>query len=363
MSHISEKTNYYEKAKENNTLPKPALFGDDPGGGIFAGKARPFVLAQAENNLWEGIRKDAILYFNGFGKYAPVPPTQVKAPLSVKENITKKSMFWKPSGEKDIEGFVCQLPTAHTLSSQIACINHLFPMIDDKEAATCFLKGINEHVLEALPVQIHEIENFVEFEVVGPGSYLNEERPGKELTRGANCTSVDAVMRGRTDKGDILFLIEWKYTEEYHGHKTQYNQERWQRYSSFFTKDNTPFLFSLNKKRKDFAFWEALFTEPFYQLMRQTLLGHRMAQDMRQIGCVETVEHIIVVPDANEGYREKSVPQYFKAKKVEEAWNKLVKRKAHFYTPAVLFQYMRTKLNDRQAWFDYLSQRYWEYSK
>lgn len=53
---------------------------------------------------------------------------------------------------------------------------------------------------------------YMEFEVVGAKNYLGE----RSHTRGANATSVDALMVGKKSTGsNILILIEWKYTEEY----------------------------------------------------------------------------------------------------------------------------------------------------
>lgn len=65
----------------------------DAGGGVFKNKEREFVLKEQALNIWAGVREDAISYFNRY-------------------NIP----FWGSGNE----------PTGHILSSQIACINHLY---------------------------------------------------------------------------------------------------------------------------------------------------------------------------------------------------------------------------------------------
>lgn len=149
------------------------------------------------------------------------------------------------------------------------------------------LQGLRPDMVEALPVGIHARDMFVEFEVTGGGSYLNEEQRGRSLTRGGNATSVDAVMKGRDTQGNIrLFLIEWKYTESYPSKREKKSGSRmdnrlW-RYRSFFTRDGSPFTFC--NSDVDSTFFEELLTEPYYQLMRQTLLGWKMTQDPSRNG-------------------------------------------------------------------------------
>lgn len=92
--------------------------------------------------------------------------------------------FWRSGGERVVAGHVCSLPTGHVLSSQVACLNHLFPLSRDGKAATLLLQGLRPDMVEALPVGIHACDMFVEFEVTGGGSYLNEEQRGRSLTGG-----------------------------------------------------------------------------------------------------------------------------------------------------------------------------------
>ena len=118
--------------------------------------------------------------------------------------------------------------------------------------------------------------DFIEFEF----TYHNERILGendKGAKRGVMCTSIDAfIIAGREDK-KILVPIEWKYTEQYlmgankalelHGgtkRQSRYNElikHSWQ------LKDYTDMVHS------------CYYYEPFYELMRQTLLVEGMVKE------------------------------------------------------------------------------------
>jgi hypothetical protein len=181
--------------------------------------------------LWEGIRYDAVDYFkrNDIG-------------------------WWQSSGD--------DLPTGHLLSSQIACVNHLYFIRQRKDLATALLRSIDPDVDRSVILD----DGYVEFEFIGSDKakiplLLNE----KFLTRGANCTFVDAAIIGQLLSGATrLFLIEWKYTELYQT-EDKYIPERAARYDKLIPAPDSPFVAGINVA--------ALYFEPFYQLMRQTLFG------------------------------------------------------------------------------------------
>ena len=76
-------------------------------------------------------------------------------------------------------------------------------------------------------------------------------------------------MVGKKNTGsNILVLIEWKYTEEYR-EENKYIPERYNIYNKLLQEYDSPIV------TEDY---ESLYYEPFYQLMRQTLLGWKMAQ-------------------------------------------------------------------------------------
>jgi hypothetical protein len=221
---------------------------NDPGNGLFFGKEREFVLTDPGLNLWEGIREDAKDYFNRY-----------------------KIQWWKGNNEG---------PTGHLLSSQVACINYLYALRQRQDLATLLLQSINPSVVSAVIVD----DGYVEFEFIGQQQYLKE----KGFTRGANCTSVDAAMIGELSDGErCIFLIEWKYTESY-DNADLYVKERAMVYDELITAPDSPFV----EKAP-----EVYYFEPFYQLMRQTLLGSLLAAN-RDHGCSQ-YHHIHVVPSGN----------------------------------------------------------------
>jgi hypothetical protein len=215
----------YREDQRNRAIQiRDGLF-NDPGGGLFNGIKRDFVLKDPSLNLWGEISKDAVEYF----KRNRIP-------------------WWRGNGD---------FPTGHILSSQVACINHLFFVRQRQDVATILLKRLNTNIEKALIID----DGFIEFEYIGKERYL----PERGFTRGANCTSLDAVMYGITsEQKKILFLIEWKYTETY-ARQDKYIPQRAIVYDSLITKTEGPFIPGSEPR--------GFYYEPFYQMMRQTLLG------------------------------------------------------------------------------------------
>src|ERR1700730_11850047 len=91
----------------------------DPGSGLFFGQPREFVLSDAALNLWEGIRQDAIAYFKNY-----------------------KIQWWQGKDE----------PTGHLLSSQIACVNHLYFLRQRQDLATAVLRAVDSEISNAVIV-------------------------------------------------------------------------------------------------------------------------------------------------------------------------------------------------------------------
>jgi hypothetical protein len=143
-------SNYREEQKKNVVKLRDEIF-ENQGNGIFAGKRRDFVLNDPLLNLWAGIRDDAVDYFK-------------------KNNIT----WWNGDAEK---------PTGHLLSSQVACLNHLYFLRQRTDLSIAILKNIDGRILKAPIVD----NGFVGFEIIGKDNYLNE----RNHIRGANSTSVE----------------------------------------------------------------------------------------------------------------------------------------------------------------------------
>ena len=295
---------YRENEKRKAVKIRYELFRD-PGDGVFFRKKRDFVLQDPSLNLWAGIRTDAIKYFD-------------------RNNIS----WWM--GEDKNE------PTGHLLSSQVACVNHLYFVRQRKDIATEILKNVSEKVESAESVD----DGYVEFEAIGNKNYLNE----RSHTRGANCTSIDAIMVGRKKNGkNILFLIEWKYTEEYR-EENKYIPERYNIYDKLLSESQCPI--------------DTTDYEPFYQLMRQTLLGWKMVQ-AREYQCDEYL-HIHVIPDENRELKERITSPKLSGVDMSEAWKNVLEEPDNYKVISPM-DFIRPAIvcPDTNTILAYLDKRYW----
>lgn len=300
---------YREDERKKAVKIREALFRD-PGDGLFFEEKREFVLQDPALNLWAGIRDDAINYF--------------------KEN----NIAWWMGGDKNE-------PTGHLLSSQIACINHLYFARQRKDVATAILKRISDKIKEAMPLD----DGYVEFEAIGKNNYLHE----KSHTRGANCTSIDAIMIGKKNNGlNILVLIEWKYTEEYK-EENKYIPERYNVYNKLLNENNCPIVTT------DF---ESLYYEPFYQLMRQTLLGWKMVQ-AGEYQCDEYI-HLHIIPENNIELRDRVTSPRLNGNNMSEAWKSVLKEpKRYIVISPEEFIKPVDNCSDTHSIITYLEKRYW----
>ena len=225
-------------------------------------------------NLWTGIREDAIAYFE------------------------ENSITWWDSGNE---------PTGHLLSSQIACINHLFVLRQREDLATRVLRRILPEIFRARPLD----SGYVEFEVVGQEPLGGE----KHQIRGANCTSVDAMMMGELPDGKrILFPIEWKYTEFYRVESKldeAGGDTRWEAYEKLLSAPDGPIT---HRPLKDLY---------FYQLMLQVLLGNEMVK-RQEYGATDWV-HVHVIPSENTDLVNKVTSPGLKGETIGEAWKRALR--------------------------------------
>jgi hypothetical protein len=261
-------------------------------------------------NLWAGIREDAKLYFK------------------------KNSISWWDGTVDD--------PTGHLLSSQVACLNHLYSVRQRKEIATALLKYVLPDIAEAVIVDT----GFVEFEYIGSKRYLKE----KAFTRGANCTSLDAVMLGTTGSGQkVMFLIEWKYTETYTS-QNRYIPERAKVYDDLIRASDGPFAAGTDPC--------IFYYEPFYQMMRQALLGRLFVQN-RELGCDRCV-NIHVIPHDNLELKTQITSPGLCGENINDAWKRILRDPDSYVTldPAAFLE-SAGRLVDTQAWLSYLKARYW----
>lgn len=311
--------NYRESEREKVIRIRECFF-HDPGEGIFNNIPRPFVLIEPEKNLYHKIRANAIEYFKA-----------------------NKIVWWPGSAE----------PSGHLLSSQVSCVNHLFFLRNDKESALKILRGLN---LDFVEVCADFEAGYIGFEVVSNESYLGEVPLGKKQTRGANCTSVDVMMSGILKNGDkIQILIEWKYTELYPKANKASGESgitRKKRYDELITSENSPF--NCDADIDNFYF------EPFYQLMRQTLLAWQMIENKNNELNADSWLHFDVVPENNLNLRYQVPAPGLLQSGIEDAWKSQLKEplKYNIITPQRLLKPLLFDKKHRNM-INYLNSRYW----
>jgi hypothetical protein len=303
---------YIDRERQKAIEIRDRIFRD-PGNGLFFGKEREFVLFAPDLNLWEGIRQDAKDYF-------------------LKNGIS----WWSGNGE----------PTGHLLSSQISCLNHLYPLRQRKDCADKILQNLIESIVESQFVD----SGFVEFEKTGKNPL------GKELStqRGANSTSIDSLMIGKKLNGDkVLVLIEWKYTESYTPNSlliSDKGKNRFEVYKNLLEDPDCPI------KTDDF---KDLFFEPYYQLMRQTLLGWTMTKN-KEYGISDWI-HLHVIPDENKELKGKITSKNLKGNTLEESWKLQLTNPEKYIviSPEKLLEPIKF-LPDTKSIIEYLTNRYWK---
>ena len=284
----------YKQEQQRLQIEKLKKFADhfdyDEGFGDFGDyRNLPFVLKDGKNNLYKGIVDQVIEYFED-----------------------NKIDFW---------GDNKNYPTGHLLSSQIQCLNFLFPLKNDKEAVLELVKLFDSDIEEVLPV-IGDVNNqYIAFEFTYDNKLLLSEND-LGATRGAYCTSVDAfIFTKRRDK-IVLIPIEWKYTESYlksENKALEYKKglTRQSRYNQLIKRSSC---------LKDFEDLETspYYYEPLYEFMRQTLL----IEQMIRAGIADDYLHVIVVsPDNKELMGNK---YSFSSDNLETIWHNCLKQPNKF---------------------------------
>jgi len=293
------------------------------------GKSHPICLprSHAEENLFSGIRAAAQAYFAKF---------EIK---------------WHDGQDGK--------PSNHMCDSQVCCVNFLFPFHDQPDALADLLRPVFPDLARMLRI---ENGQYVAFEWIGAENYLHEKvsRNGKR-TRGANFTSADAaVMFERNDGKRQIVLIEWKYTEAYYNRKDSLaiakksGTDRREIYRPLFDSRDCP----LNKDV--LPSFDALFYEPFYQLMRQQFLAHEMEKAQELGADVVSVLHI--EPVHNTDFQRVTSPYLVRlGETVTGVWQQLVTAPDRFTsvsTEALFGGLVANSVPEMQAWADYIRARY-----
>ena len=247
-------------------------------------------------------------------------------------------------------------PSNHLCSSQVCCVNFLFPFADKPRALAEVLRPSFPALREMLPI---EDGRYVTFEWIGVRNYLGEKiAGGKPRTRGALFTSADAaVMFERMDGKRQVVLIEWKYTESYPGtslRTARSGTDRTEIYRPFFEREDCP----LHKAHV--PSFDSLFFEPFYQFMRQQFLAHAM-EEAHELGA-DIVSVLHIAPAHNTDFRRITSPKLAHlGETATEVWSRLIRPPARFIsvsTEQLFGDLDPAQLPEMRTWWDYVTARY-----
>jgi len=188
-------------------------------------------------------------------------------------------------------------PTRSLVSSQVACVNFLLPLARIPGGLSAFLRCIDDDVQDVVSIiDQGGRPSQVEFEWVG----WDEPLEGGRITRGANQTSIDALVVANIPTGHRAYLLEWKYCEEYLHPKNKglgrSGDTRRSCYQHLFRQPESSF----NQKIS----LDDFFFDPFYQIMRLHLLADRMvASGVSPFLPIDEARVVVVCPTANLDYR------------------------------------------------------------
>jgi hypothetical protein len=247
-------------------------------------------------------------------------------------------------------------PSNHLCDSQVCCINFLFPFADKPVALAELLRPFFPDLQTMLPL---EDEQYVAFEWIGATNYLGEKisRMGKR-TRGANFTSADAAVLFQNSKGKKqILLIEWKYTEAYSSTWLKYapsGTDRTSIYQHLYDAEDCPLKNSLIPS------FDALFYEPFYQLLRQQFLAHEM-EKAHELGA-EKVTLLHIAPAHNKDFRDVTSPDLRSIDvSAISVWKKIVLDPSTFTsvcTEDLFGRFDIQRFPELREWFEYICTRY-----
>ena len=294
--------------------------------GIYRGRERSFCLPVefAEENLVPSIREAARTYFQDNG------------------------IQWHDGRNGN--------PSNHLCSSQVCCVNFLFPFANRPDALAAVLRAVFPSIDQALPI---EDGQYVAFEWIGCENYLGERVPrNSRRVRGANCTSADAaVMFKRVDGKQQIVLIEWKYTESYSGVPLKVAKSGTDRtliYEQLFRREDCPLHTDLLRS------FESLFYEPFYQFMRQQFLAHEMERAREKGADIVSVLH--VSPACNADFRDVTSRELETLDDTALGiWKRLVRPDDRFVSVSTEELFGRLSAQDvpgMAEWLDYVHARY-----
>ena len=316
------RTFYHNERKQQIKLFKKGFFDDAEAGGFWTffdkkGKSSivsdlDFILLPEDSptNLYSNIRQSSQEYFSH-------------------HDIS----WWR----QEEDGY---FPTGHLVSSQIHCLNHLFALRTDKDAVKLIIeKATGMQFDEVLPSLIDNDEHsYISFEFALDNDKLLGEND-KGWKRGTLCTSIDVMIMARKGNKKWLIPIEWKYTETY-SETDKTNEKRIERYAHLIKSSG-----QLQVPDNGIAH-SIYFIEPYYELMRQTLLCEQLIRS----GYADDFFHINIIPSEHTELR-KAVATGFIPMLNDETKFKIIDPK-DFLVPI-------KENNLYPELIDYLEKRYW----
>ena len=197
--------------------------------------------------------------------------------------------------------------------------------------------------------------------------YLNECKEGQKPTRGSNCTSIDALIYAKHKNGkNYLLPIEWKYTEHYNntdksvedrqGEPKGTSGKGQERLDRYINDNRNPHLVPNSEQLTNYKS-SVYFSEPFYQLMRQTLWAEQMiAHSNSEKISAEDFIHSHIIPHENSDLLNKVYP--CSGKNMETTWRECLQNQSKYkiITPKELLANIAPKYTDLKK---YLEKRYW----
>jgi hypothetical protein len=297
----------------------PEIFNQDKGGGRYKElESMSFVLLNGLNNLYPMIQSNVISYFED-----------------------NKIAWW---------GDDKKYPSGHLLSSQIQCLNFLFALRKDKQAILKIAQHFDTSFDDIQPTFSDKDPGYIAFEFV----YENANLLGEDDTnarRGEYCTSIDAFIIALKKSKKILIPIEWKYTERYLDGKNMALEKdkgktRQARYNHLILESKQ--LITQNDLQNSVYYYE-----PFYEIMRQTLLVEQMVNK----GIADDYLHLLVTPSENKDLLENNYT--FSKVDLQTTWRNLLvyQEKFKLIDNKQILRIIENLPNyKKQA--DYLKQRY-----
>jgi len=250
--------------------------------------------------------------------------------------------FYEPLADEildylDTHGIQQHTELLNLKSSQAACLNLLFPLRRDLRLATVVL---NPFLPKLAAVTGIEFEYTAQNESAGDDGctrWLGEPPGGK---RGQNRTSIDAAVFWLDTQGkQHATLVEWKYTERSFGVCSAFDKAKGQvKQQCLADEFSENCLLTSGGPYRSRKYWSRLapsgialsraspmpgcpFRGPFYQLMRQFLVGRYMIEK-------ELVQHAnVVAVHFGRNTALQAVPRHLRplgASSVVAAWNSLL---------------------------------------